>query len=52
MFLNACRLLPRALSTETRGEEKEGNAEVGCRDEEEEVDKAILEDFDLHMLKV
>lgn len=50
MFLNACRLLPRAPSTQTR-EEKEGNAEMGCKDEEEEVDNVALEYFDFHMLK-
>ncbi|XP_063201154.1 uncharacterized protein LOC134520106 [Chroicocephalus ridibundus] len=51
-LLNACQVLPGALSTEVRGEEKEGNAEMGCKDEEEEADKAFLEGSDLQLPKV
>lgn len=34
-----------------RGEEKEGNTELGCEDEGEEVDKAFLEGSNLQLPK-
>jgi len=46
-----CWVLPKALSTEMRGEEKRGSAEARWK-EEEEVGEASLESSDLQLSKV
>lgn len=52
-FVCACLFvgLPKALSTEMRGEEKRGSAEARWK-EEEEVGEASLESSDLQLSKV